>query len=66
MNWSVSLADGAVRDVVYWPEDAPRGGAGDEFGSVRGGIPVLFPFAGASFAGERGISGKLPRGKSGL
>ena len=42
MNWSVSLADGAVRDVVHWPENAPRGGAGDAFGTVRGGIPVLF------------------------
>lgn len=55
MNWSISLADGVVRDVVYWPENAPLGGGG-EFGDVRGGIPVLFPFAGASFAdGQKGF-----------
>lgn len=63
MNWSVSLADGAVRDVVHWPENAPRGGAGDAFGTVRGGIPVLFPFAGASFAGGRRDFWKTPEGE---
>ena len=55
MNWAVSFADGAVRDVIYWPENGPVGG-GEDFGEVRGGIPVLFPFAGASFAdGEKGF-----------
>lgn len=55
MNWSLSLADGAVRDIIYWPENAPRGG-GEDFGEVRGGIPILFPFAGASFAdGQKGF-----------
>ncbi len=55
MNWAVSFADGAVRDVIYWPENGPVG-EGEDFGEVRGGIPVLFPFAGASFAdGEKGF-----------
>lgn len=36
---------------------------GDEFGSVRGGIPVLFPFAGASFAGEKRDFWKTPEGE---
>ena len=58
MNWAVSFADGAVRDVIYWPENGPVGG-GEDFGEVRGGIPVLFPFAGASFADGEKAFGKL-------
>ena len=45
MNWSVALGDGSVRDVLHWPEI----GTLEKFQSVRGGNPVLFPFAGRSF-----------------
>ena len=40
MNWSITLGDGSVRDVLYWPEDANL----DEVARVRGGNPILFPF----------------------
>ena len=23
VNWNISMADGAVRDVIYWDESAP-------------------------------------------
>jgi galactose mutarotase-like enzyme len=45
MNWNVTLGDGSVRDIIYWPEiDAL-----ENFASVRGGNPILFPFAGRSY-----------------
>ncbi len=47
MNWSLSLGDGSVRDVLYWPEAASL----DDIAKVRGGNPVLFPFNGRSFDG---------------
>ncbi len=40
MNWNITLGDGSVRDVLYWPEDANFG----DFAKVRGGNPILFPF----------------------
>ncbi len=61
MNWYVSMADGAVRDVIFWPENAPLGGEG--FAEVRGGMPVLFPFCGASFAGGKKDFWKTPEGE---
>lgn len=49
MNWNVTLGDGSVRDVLYWPERDPEG----EFHKVRGGNPILFPFNARTFdAGE--------------
>jgi galactose mutarotase-like enzyme len=45
MNWNVTLGDGSVRDVIYWPEL----NALDEFYKVRGGNPILFPFNGRTF-----------------
>ncbi len=49
MNWNVTLGDGSVRDVLYWPEETPTG----EFYRTRGGNPVLFPFNARTFdAGE--------------
>lgn len=45
INWNVALADGSVRDVVYWPEDANFA----EFHKVRGGNPILFPFNARTF-----------------
>jgi galactose mutarotase-like enzyme len=46
MNWHVELGDGTLRDVVYWPELKSL----ENFAKVRGGNPVLFPFAGRCFA----------------
>jgi galactose mutarotase-like enzyme len=40
MNWNITLGDGSVRDVLYWPETADFG----DFPRVRGGNPILFPF----------------------
>lgn len=40
MNWNVTLGDGSVRDVLYWPENADF----SDFAKVRGGNPILFPF----------------------
>ncbi|HVW20022.1 MAG TPA: aldose epimerase [Opitutaceae bacterium] len=49
MNWNLTLGDGTVRDVIYWPEVATF----DDIAKVRGGNPILFPFCGRSFdAGE--------------
>ncbi|MFA5265589.1 MAG: aldose epimerase [Opitutaceae bacterium] len=45
MNWNIRLGDGSIRDVIYWPEIKSM----DEFPKVRGGNPILFPFAGRSF-----------------
>ncbi|MBI5771605.1 MAG: aldose epimerase [Verrucomicrobia bacterium] len=45
MNWNITLADGSVRDVIYWPELTTL----DNFHLVRGGNPVLFPFNGRCF-----------------
>ena len=45
MNWNVTLGDGSVRDVVYWPELTSL----DEFHKVRGGNPILFPFNARTF-----------------
>jgi galactose mutarotase-like enzyme len=40
MNWNITLGDGTVRDVLYWPESADFA----DFARVRGGNPILFPF----------------------
>ncbi len=40
MNWHLTLGDGSVRDVLYWPEVKDLAG----FSGVRGGNPILFPF----------------------
>ena len=44
MNWHLNMGDGSVRDVIHWPENADV----TNFAKVRGGNPVLFPFAGRS------------------
>ncbi len=46
MNWNIRMSDGSFRDVIHWPEDADYG----NFAKVRGGNPILFPFAGRSFS----------------
>lgn len=45
MNWNITLPDGSVRDVVYWPENADW----SDVAKVRGGNPILFPFNGRCF-----------------
>ncbi len=51
MSWNLQMADGSVRDVIHWPEDVDY----ENFGNVRGGNPILFPFSGRSFhAGKIG------------
>jgi len=45
MNWNVTLGDGSVRDIVYWPEVSSL----DNFHKIRGGNPILFPFNGRTF-----------------
>lgn len=40
MNWNITLGDGSVRDVLYWPEAADF----TDFHRIRGGNPILFPF----------------------
>lgn len=44
MQWSLKTAGGS-REILYWPEDPP----GAPFHKIRGGNPLLFPFAGRSF-----------------
>ncbi len=48
MNWHLTLGDGSVRDVVYWPELQSL----DDIAKVRGGNPILFPFCGRTFDPE--------------
>jgi galactose mutarotase-like enzyme len=45
MNWHLTLGDGSVRDVIYWPELQSL----DDLAKVRGGNPILFPFGGRTF-----------------
>lgn len=45
MNWHVTLGDGSVRDVIYWPELTTL----DNLAQVRGGNPILFPFNARTF-----------------
>jgi galactose mutarotase-like enzyme len=45
MNWHLTLGDGTVRDVIFWPELQSL----DDIAKVRGGNPILFPFCGRSF-----------------
>jgi galactose mutarotase-like enzyme len=45
MNWNLTLGDGSVRDIVYWPELTHL----DDFFKNRGGNPILFPFNARTF-----------------
>lgn len=45
MNWNITLGDGSIRDVLYWPESADF----SDIAKVRGGNPILFPFNGRCF-----------------
>lgn len=59
MNWNVAMADGSVRDVIHWPEAMDA----DGFARVRGGNPVLFPFAGRTWAGGQEDHWRDPEGR---
>jgi galactose mutarotase-like enzyme len=45
MNWHLTLGEGTLRDIIYWPELH----ALDDIAQVRGGDPILFPFCGRTF-----------------
>ncbi|MEO0794038.1 MAG: aldose epimerase [Verrucomicrobiota bacterium] len=45
MNWHLHMADGSFRDVIHWPEDADL----SNIAKVRGGNPILFPFAARTY-----------------
>jgi len=45
MNWNVTLGDGSVRDVIFWPEASSL----DDFPKLKGGNPILFPFNGRTY-----------------
>ncbi len=60
LNWYLSMADGSARDVIYMPDNIDL--ANVDFSKLHGGMPILFPFAGASFVdGESGFW-KTPAG----
>lgn len=61
VNWNISMADGVVRDIIYWDENAPLSGA--DFVSASGGMFPMFPFGGPSyFDGKKGFW-KSPDGR---
>jgi len=45
MNWHITMADGSVRDIIYWPENADF----SRPAKIRGGNPILFPFAARTY-----------------
>lgn len=49
LDWNLSLAGDRQRSIIEWPETGDL----SDLAQVRGGNPVLFPFAGRSF--HRGI-----------
>ena len=52
MHWDLTLGDGTVRDILHWPDLKSL----TDFHRVRGGNPILFPFAGRCFEnGEIGF-----------
>ena len=59
VNWHLRMPDGSIRDVIHWPEEASM----TPLAKVRGGNPILFPFAGRTY--DKGTAGhwKDPQGK---
>jgi galactose mutarotase-like enzyme len=45
MRWSIDMAQGPSREVLYWPENPNY----DNFRSIRGGNPILFPFCARTY-----------------
>ncbi len=60
MNWFLEMADGSVRDILYWPDNADMGAG---FANVRGGNPILFPFCGRNHINGEVGKWKTPEGK---
>lgn len=58
MNWNLEMADGSIRDVIHWPDDADY----DRFPKVRGGNPILFPFSARTFNEGKIGEWKDPKG----
>jgi galactose mutarotase-like enzyme len=58
LNWHVNMSDGSVRDVIHWPEN----NTSHLLQEVHGGIPILFPFAGACFHEGKENHWKCPDG----
>jgi len=56
IDWTIGMAQAHERSVIHWPADADAGTPGAAIAQVRGGNPILFPFAGRSF--YRGIEGR--------
>ena len=61
LNWYLSMADGSSRDVIHMPDNFDL--SSDDFSSLRGGMPVLFPFAGASWFDGKKNFWKTPSGE---
>lgn len=61
LNWFLSMADGSSRDVIYMPPNIDVASA--DMASLHCGMPVLFPFAGASFVDGKEGFWKTPEGK---
>lgn len=64
LNWNLAFGDGSLRDVVHWPDPADWA----QPAKIRGGNPILFPFAGRCFADGRegawkwdGVERPMPR-----
>ncbi len=60
MSWSLNLAGSRPRDVIYWQDGSPL--VGEEGGDVRGGNPILFPFASSACADGKIGFWKTPQG----
>ncbi len=61
LNWYLSMADGSTRDVIYMPDNLDLASA--DFSKLYGGMPILFPFAGASFVDGKSGYWKTPSGE---
>ncbi len=55
MRWTLSAA-GTQREIIRWPENANW----EDFRSIRGGNPILFPFMGRNFADGKKFFWKNP------
>lgn len=49
MQWEIRFGKGKVRPVIHWPESVD---SNTPFHKIRGGNPILFPFAGRTFYKE--------------
>ncbi|MBP3358328.1 MAG: hypothetical protein J6K91_05395 [Opitutales bacterium] len=58
INWNIMMADGTIRDVIYWPENERISGAG--LPTVLGGMFIMFPFCGNSFIDGKAGFWKTP------